>query len=321
MSSGVLDPDADAHELGQHAGRLERRLRELAVGRRGGMDHQRPRVADVGEVRAQLDRADEALARLAALGEPEREHRARPLRQVLLGQRVVRVGRQPAVADPAHALVGLQELGDDLGVGDVRVHPQRQRLHPVQEQEGVERREHAAEVAQPLDAQLGGEAVLAEVVPEAQVAVGGDRLGHDREVAVVPRELAGVDHHAAHRGAVAAEELGRRVDDDVGAVLERAAQVRAGERRVDHQRDAGVVGDLRERLEVGDRARRVGDDLGVEQLGAAGLDRGGERVGAVGGHERGLDPEPPQRHVEQRVGAAVERASWRRRARRPARAG
>ena len=83
----------------------------------------------------------------------------------------------------------------------------------------------------------------------------------------------------------------------------------AGERRVDHQRDAGVVRDLRERLEVGDRARRVGDDLGVEQLRAAGLDRGGERVGAVGGHERGLDPEPPQRHVEQRVGAAVERGA------------
>ena len=93
----------------------------------------------------------------------------------------------------------------------MRVHPQRQRLHPLQDQERVERRQHAAEVAQALDAQLGREAVLAEVVPEAQVAVGRDRLGHHREVAVVPREAAGVDDRAADRRAVAAEVLGRRV--------------------------------------------------------------------------------------------------------------
>ena len=127
----------------------------------------------------------------------EREDRARALRQVLLGERVVRVVRQPGVADPAHARVGVEPLRDALRVGHVRLHPQRQRLHPLQDQERVERREHAAEVAQALDAQLGGEAVLAEVVPEAQVAVGRDRLGHHREVAVVPGEAAGVDDRAA----------------------------------------------------------------------------------------------------------------------------
>ena len=66
--------------------------------------------------------------------------------------------------------------------------------------------------------------------------------------------------------------------------------------------------DLRQRLEVGDRARRVGDDLGVDELGPARLDRGGERGGVVGRDERGLDAEPAQRHVQQRVGAAVEGA-------------
>ena len=134
---------------------------------------------------------------------------------------------QPGEAHPAHARVRVEPLGDALRVGDVRLHPQRQRLHALQDQERVERREHAAEVAQALDAQLGREAVLAEVVPEAQVAVGRDRLGHHREVAVVPGEAAGVDDRAADRGAVPAEVLGRRVQDDVGAEVQRAAQVRA----------------------------------------------------------------------------------------------
>ena len=138
-------------------------------------------------------RSDERLARLAPAAQAEREHRARALRQVARGQRVTGVVGQPGVAHPAHARVRRQPLRDRLRVGDVRVHPQRQRLHPLQQQERVEGGEHAAEVAQPLDAQLGAEAVLAEVVPEAQVAVGGDRLGHHREVAVVPREPAGVD--------------------------------------------------------------------------------------------------------------------------------
>ena len=212
---------------------------------RARVDDERARVADVGQVRAQLDAADERLARLAAALAAEREHRARALRQVLLRQRVVGIVSQAGVADPAHARVLVQPLGDALGVGHVGVHAQRQRLHPLQDQEGVERRQHAAEVAQALDAQLGREAVLAEVVPVAEVAVGRHRLGHHREVAVVPREAAGVDDRAADRGAVAAEVLGGRVHDDVGAVLERAAQVRAGERGVDRQRDAGVVGDLR----------------------------------------------------------------------------
>ena len=231
-----------------------------------------------------------------------------PFGRYLLRERVVRVVREAAVADPRHARILLQPLRDLLRVGHVRVHPQRQRLHALQDQERVERREHAAEVAQPFDAQLGGEAVLAEVVPEAQVAVGGDGLGHHGEVAVVPREPAGVDDRAGDRRAVTAEVLGGAVDDDVGAVVERAAQVRARERGVHDQREPGLVGDVGERFEVRDRARRVGDDLGVEQLRAAGDDRGRERLGIVGGDERRLDVQAPQRDVQQRERAAVERA-------------
>ena len=227
MSSTSSMPTLMRTSSGRTPAASQRLGAELAVRRRAGVDDERARVADVGQVRAQLDAADERLARLAPALAAEGEHRARALGQVLLRERVVRVVRQAGVAHPAHARVGVEPLGDRLRVGDVRLHPQRQRLHALQDQERVERRQHAAEVAQALDAQLGGEAVLAEVVPEAQVAVGRDRLGHHREVAVVPGEAARVDDRAADRRAVAAEVLGRGVQDDVGAEVQRAAEVRA----------------------------------------------------------------------------------------------
>ena len=49
---------------------------ELTVRRRGGMDDQAPRVADIGEMAEQLDVADERDAGVVAAFEPEGEHRA-----------------------------------------------------------------------------------------------------------------------------------------------------------------------------------------------------------------------------------------------------
>ena len=54
-------------------------------------------------------------------------------------------------------------------------------------------------------------------------------------------EAAAVDDHAADRGAVAAEVLGRRVHDHVGAPLQRADQVRRGHGVVDDQRHPDLV--------------------------------------------------------------------------------
>ena len=54
--------------------------------------------------------------------------------------------------------------------------------------------------------------------------------------------------------------------DDVGAVLERPAQVRRGERVVDDERHAGVVRDRGERRDVADVELRVADRLGVDRL-------------------------------------------------------
>ena len=118
-------------------------------------------------------------------------------------------------------------------------------------------------------------------------------------------EPARLHDDAAERRAVPAEELRGRVRDDVGAPLDRAVEVRRGDGRVDDERDAVGVRDIREALEVGDLARRVRDRLDEERLGLLGDRRG--VVGGIGGaHERGLDAEAAQRDVQLRDGAAVE---------------
>ena len=104
------------------------------------MDDERAGVADVGQVAAQLERLDERPPGGAAARDAEREHCAGPERQVARA----RVRGRGWSARPAHRThddgrVLAQTLGDGAGVGDVGVHPLRQRLHPLQQQEGVER--------------------------------------------------------------------------------------------------------------------------------------------------------------------------------------
>ena len=71
---------------------------------------------------------------------------------------------------------------------------------------------------------------------------------------------------AADRIAVAAEEFGERMHDDVGAVIDRLAQIGRGERVVDDQRHAGLARDIGDRLDVGDDAAGIGDRLDEDAL-------------------------------------------------------
>ena len=90
--------------------------------------------------------------------------------------------------------------------------------------------------------------VLEELDP-----LGDGRVVHGREAA---------DHVR-----VAAEVLGRRVDDDVGAELERALEVRRRERVVDDDERADGMRGLGDRADVDDVEQRVRRRLEPDQLG------------------------------------------------------
>ncbi len=114
-----------------------------------------------------------------------------------------------------------EELGDLLRVGHVPLDAQAQRLEALRDQERVERRGRRAEVAQQLHPGLQRVRGRAEL-GEHHTVVARVRRGEAGELAVGPVEGAAVDDHAGDRRAVAAEVLGRRVHDDVGAVARAA---------------------------------------------------------------------------------------------------
>ncbi len=77
-----------------------------------------------------------------------------------------------------------------------------------------------------------------------------------------------VDDRAADDGSVSGQPLGGGVDHDVGTPFDRSTEIRGGHRAVHDQRDAGVVRDSSEALEVDDVVLRVGDRLGVDRSGS-----------------------------------------------------
>ncbi len=148
------------------------------------------------------------------------------------------------------------------------LHAQRQRLDAGEDEERIERRQRRADIAQRQHAAGDGEGEIAERLVQHDAVIFRPRLAQHRIAPLArPVERAAVDDHAADRIAVAAQKFGQRMHDDVGAVLERLAQIRRGERVVDDIRHAGAPRDLRDRRHVGDDAAGIGDQLGEDRLG------------------------------------------------------
>ncbi len=149
------------------------------------------------------------------------------------------------------------------------LHAHRQGLDAGDGQKGVERRHGRAEIAQRHRPRLGGESEVAEILVEAQAVIGGLGLDQGGELARrAPVELARFDDRAAERVAVAGQELGGGVEDEIRAPFEGPAQIGRGQRVVDDQRNAGRVGDLRHRFEIDHHATGIGQAFDEDRLAA-----------------------------------------------------
>ena len=205
----------------------------------------------------------------------------------------------------------LQPARDGQRVFRMPLLAQRQRLQPQQELVRVERAQRRADVAQQRHADLQDERHVAHArhvaqrVPVHQPVVARVRLGELRELPVVPLELARIHDHAADGGAVAADVLRGRGGQDVRAVVDRPHQPDA-DGVVHDQRDAVLVRDLRDGLEVRHVQLRIADGLDVDR---ARLRRDGLAGTPPGSRELTnftVRPSFGKRVVEQLVGAAVE---------------
>ena len=255
----------------------------------------------------ELERVEEGQSRVVAPLGPEGDDGGHAPVQVALDQVVVGMVGEAGEAHPGHPGVGGQVVGHGPGVGLVALEPHGHRLEALQEQEGVEGREGGAAVAQLSRAGPHGEGPLGEVAGEDDAVEGGLGLVEHREAVgmVGPREPAAVHDGPTEGGAVAADELGQRVDDHVGPVLEGLEHERRGHRVVHDEGHAGRMGHRGHGLEVDDVAGRVADGLAEDGAGVL-VDERGDRLGSVVDGEAGLDAQGGQHVGEVGEGGPVE---------------
>src|SRR5690606_35153935 len=171
---------------------------------------------------------DELRAGLATSDDLEGEDGTGSLGCVLVRERLRRAVLERGPLDGLDLRVTVEEVGDPPGVLEVPLDAQAERLETLREEEGVERGDGRADVAQELDTgledvrQVGAEgAANTEVRAVAEAVVALVREVVVRELLRVLRvvELPAVHDDTRDDGAVPAEVLRRRVDDDVGTVL------------------------------------------------------------------------------------------------------
>ena len=214
---------------------------------------------------------------------------------------------QRGMQHPFDRLVRGQGFQHHMGIGDVAVHADAERLDALQQLKRIGRRQARAEVAQAFGARPHDEGGLAELLVEDDAVIAGIGFGQLRKFSRrAPVEAAAIDDDAADRDAVAADPFGRRVHDDIGAKLDRPAEIGRRKRVVDQQRNFGVMrdgGDLRDiqHFEAG-----IADGLADHQA-RIGLDRRAECVEIARFYKCGGDAEARQRMRQQVDGAAIER--------------
>ena len=175
---------------------------------------------------------------------------------------------------PFDRLVRAQEFEHRMGIGDVAIHPNAERLDALQQLKSIRRRETGAEVAQAFGARPHDEGGLAELLVEDDAVISGIGLGQNRKFAGgAPIEPAAVDNHAADGDAMAADPLGGRIHHDIGAKLDRPAEIGRRERVVDQQRDFCLMRDVGHLGNIQHFETGIADGLADHQAGI-GADRG-----------------------------------------------
>ena len=199
-----------------------------------------------------------------------------------------------------------QELNNLLGVLNVTLDTQRQSLSALQQQKCVERRNSSTSITQQDSADVGYESSRTNCICERDAVITRVRLSNRCILAgCLPVELAGINNDAAEGRAVAADELGSRVNNDISAVLNRTDEVRGTESVVDYERQTVLVRNLCDSLDIRNIGIRVAESLDVNRLSIV-LDSAFQFFQIVCINEGGLNAELRQSMCQQVVAAAVD---------------
>mmetsp|Transcript_373 Transcript_373/g.1076 ORF Transcript_373/g.1076 Transcript_373/m.1076 type:complete len:443 (+) Transcript_373:144-1472(+) len=311
----VLDANRDANHVLRDARRGLLFGRELLVRRRRGVNDERLGVTDVSQVRCKLDVVDELHSRIETTLHAKREHGAIHARAEVLARLFVeRMRRQTRVRHPADLRMLFQVLRQRHGVLAVAFHAQGKRFQAQDKVERAKRRLAHAEIAQPFDARAHDErrigaqnTIRTERIPKFQSVVARRRLSHHRVLTVVPVHRTAVNDDAADRRTVAANPLGRGLNNDICTMLQRLAHVSTRTKRIiADQRNTMLGRDRLQSLEIRHRKSRVPNRLHVQRLGVGvNLRLKRRRIIILG--KLHVNPKSGKRHLELIVRPTIQR--------------
>lgn len=303
----MLDTDRDTDKVLGDTRRELFFVRELLVGGGSGLDDEGLGVTDVGQVRGDLDAVDEGVAGFEAALDAKGEDGTESV-EVLFGELVAGVVGETGVADPSDFGALLEPLSELESVLAVARGAEGEGLETLKLEPSVEGAVADTEITEDFDTETDGKGPVGlegargrEDLPEVEAVVASAGLGEERELAVAPVEFARVDDDATNDGAVAANPLGSRVEDNVSAVLDGADNVTTVAKGVvDDQRNAGGVGNVGDGAVVGNVVGGVAEGLDVNTLGLV-VDGGLDVLGLVAVDKLDLDAETREGDLEQVV--------------------
>src|SRR5262249_4824555 len=112
------------------------------------MDDEAARIANIGQMREELDASNQLDARIVAAFEPEGKNGARALGNKPLSEGTVRISRQACVIHPRGLRMFFKPASDRKRILAMTCHAQRQGLDPVDDEEGVQGCYGRAEIAE-----------------------------------------------------------------------------------------------------------------------------------------------------------------------------
>ena len=125
------------------------------------------------------------------------------------------------------------------------------------------------------------------------------RAGDRWEFAIlVPIKIATVNNGTTDCNAMASHPLCQGMNDDVGTKINRLEQPRRVESAIQHQRYAGLGGDLCDRLDIHDIKARIADNLAKDDF-CVWLNGGFDRRQIIWRHKGGGNAESGQRVFQQ----------------------
>ena len=158
-----------------------------------------------------------------------------------------------------------QILDNFQSIGNVTFHTERQGFQTLQQDKSIERRDRGSCITQNNSPDASDESCRPRHIGKDRPMITWVRFAQGRELIGIcfPIEIATVHNHSSQARSVSTDKFGGGMDDDIGAVFDRADQVRCTECIIHDQRDIMTVGHLRHSIDIGNIRIRIAERFDI----------------------------------------------------------